>query len=269
VKKIGFIGTGNMAQAIIRGMIRTGNTTPKNIFCTDICTDKLLAFATETDVTVCGNNNELVGQSDVVVLAVKPYALPAVLGELREAVSKRQPLMVSVAAAVTLEDMSRVLYYGAPIVRVMPNVNATVGAGMSAVCGGEFAAREQIDYVLDLFTAVGVSTELPERDFPCFSALAGSAPAFAYMFIDSLARGAVRHGLSKDTATKIAAQTVLGSAKMILESNEVPWALVDKVCSPGGMTIEGVAALERGAFVADVMDAMDAAVRRDAEMRGD
>lgn len=266
--KIGFIGTGNMAGAIIRGIISSGHTKASDIYCTNTHPDKLEIFAKDTGVNACASNDDLVAASDVVVLSVKPHIIDTVLLELQAAILKKNPLIVSIAAAITLENIQNYINPAAKtsIIRVMPNVNAAVGAGITAVCPNEFATTEQTTFVLSMFEAVGTTIKLAEKDFACFGAVGSASPAFSYMFIDSLARGGVKNGLSKAVATKIAAQAVLGSAKMILESNEAPWALVDKVCSPGGTTIAGVLALEDNAFVATVMKSIDAAVQRDKEL---
>ena len=149
-----------------------------------------------------------------------------------------------------------------PIVRVMPNVNAMIGEGAAAVCGNKFPSKEQVNFVVEMFNAIGMAMELPENYFSVYTAIAGSSPAYAYLFIDSLARGAVKNGLPKDIATKIAAQAVLGSAKMILESDEDPWVLINKVCSPGGTTVAGLVALEDEAFISTVIKGVDATIKK-------
>lgn len=266
--KIGFIGTGNMAGAIIRGIIASGHTKASDIYCNDTLSEKLNAFAQETGVNTYSSSEELVAAVDVMVLSVKPNIIGKLLPALRASILKKNPLIVSIAAAVSLEKIQD--YINPPaklsIIRVMPNVNAMIGAGVAAVCPNEFATKEQTDYVLGMFGSVGTALLMAEKDFPCFSAVGGASPAFSYLFIDSLARGAVKNGLPKDVATKIAAHAVLGSAKMILESGEVPWALIDKVCSPGGTTIAGLMELENNAFLATVMRSIDATVQREREL---
>lgn len=148
----------------------------------------------------------------------------------------------------------------------MPNVNAMIGKGAAAVCGNTFASEEQIEYVLQMFQAVGLAWRLPEKDFSNFTALAGSSPAYAYLFIDSIARAGVKNGLSKELCTEIAAQAVLGSAQMILESGENPWTLIDSVCSPGGTTVAGLLALEEEAFISTIVKGIDATIVRDQEL---
>lgn len=266
--KIGFIGAGNMAGAIIKGIVSMGHTQPGDIYCHDVLPEKMDSMKAETGINLCRSNTELVDKADVVVLAVKPHFFQSVLSPISGQLSQKAPLIVSIAAGKTLETIQALLGPGAclPIVRVMPNVNAMIGEGVAAICGNSNASEEQVRYVMEMFGAVGTSIRLAEKDFGVFTALAGSSPAFTYLFIDALARGGVKNGLPKDLATRIAAQTVLGSARMVLESKECPWSLIDKVCSPGGTTISGLMSLEESAFPASVMKCVDAVVARDQEM---
>jgi len=148
----------------------------------------------------------------------------------------------------------------------MPNVNATVGEGCAAVAGNAAASREDVELVLGMFQAVGEAWELDESQFSAFTAIAGSAPAFAYLFVDSLARGAVKAGMPKALATSIAAQAVLGSARMVLESDSSPWDLIDTVCSPGGTTVAGLLALEDRGFLSTVVHGVSSTIARDKEI---
>jgi pyrroline-5-carboxylate reductase len=268
--KIGFIGAGNMAGAVMKGIISKGFIRPEDIYVFDVETDKLNEFTIETGSNACRSNEELVSKVDVVVLGVKPNAISKVLPPLRSTIVNKRPLIVSVAAGTTIEKIHGLIDKNIPIpiIRVMPNVNAMIGEGMSAICGNEEVNQEQIDYILNMFNSVGLAIELEEAYFSIFTAISGSAPAYAYLFIDSLARGALKAGMTKEQATFVAAQTVLGSAKMILESNEAPWVLIDKVCSPGGTTIAGLCALEEGNFISTVVKGVEATIKRDQEMMG-
>lgn len=174
--------------------------------------------------------------------------------------------MISIAAGKTLGFIEEALGFSPALVRVMPNINAKVGAAMSAFCANQQVTQEQKKLVARLFCAIGQVKELDEAFFPLFGVIAGSAPAFAYLFIDSLARAAVKNGMQKQVALEIAAQTVLGSAKLILEGGEHPWALIDQVCSPGGTTIEGIAALQDAGFEAGVRKSVDAALEKDRKL---
>jgi pyrroline-5-carboxylate reductase len=267
--RIGFIGAGTMAGAIVRGVTAAGTVDAGDILLVDTRAEAAQSLAAETGAGVAGSPAELVAGSDVVVLAVKPQVLPAVLDGLRDDLAEHRPLLVSIAAGITLAALGERFPEGLPIVRVMPNVNAMIGAGMAAVCGNEHASEEQVHAVRDLFAAVGDAVVLAERDFSTYTAIAGSAPAFAFAFVDALARGAVKNGMPKALATRIAAQTVLGSARMVLERADdgvTPADLVDLVCSPGGTTIAGMCALDEAAFPAAVVRAVQATVDRDREL---
>jgi pyrroline-5-carboxylate reductase len=180
---------------------------------------------------------------------------------------ERDLLLISIAAGKTLENLEEMV--GHPkvsIIRVMPNVNVQIGLGASAVTGNEASSENQIDFVLNLFSSVGKAWIVPEKDFSAFIAMAGSSPAFTYLYIDSLARAGVKHGLTKEKALEYAAQATLGSAAMILESKENPWSLIDRVSSPGGTTVAGLLALEDQAFLSTVVKGVDATIARDVEL---
>lgn len=269
---VGFIGSGNMATAIVRGMIAGSFVPASEIVVFDPHPDKREALARELGIVAVESNEALVAASDVVVLAVKPQVLPEVVTSLAAQIADRRRVVVSIAAGTTLAKLEGLLAVegasdaGTPVVRVMPNVNAMIGAGMAAVCGNTAASSEDVAFVVAMFTAVGAAIELPESQFSTYTAIAGSSPAFAYLFIDSLARAAVAAGMGKDLATQIAAQTVLGSAKMVLESEKSPWDLIDTVCSPGGTTVAGLLALEDRGFLSTVAHGVAATIARDQEM---
>lgn len=265
---VGFIGFGNMSSAIIRGVLANGFLTPKDIV-VFTPSKQSAEQAAELGLEVVSSNEELVNRVDTVVLGIKPQMFAVVLPALAELLAERKTLVVSIAAGTPttkIEDVLGRTGVTQPIVRVMPNVNAMIGAGMAAVAGNSAASAEQVQFVIDIFNAVGAAIELPEESFSTYTAIAGSAPAFAYLFIDALARGALKAGMPKALATKIAAQTVLGSAQMVLESDDAPWVLIDKVCSPGGTTIAGLMALEDGGFVSNVVNTVEATIARDQEL---
>ncbi len=267
--KIGFLGAGNMATAIVRGAVEHDVVAGGDVLVFDTDAAKAGDLATSVGGSAAASAEELAGAVDVLVLAIKPQVFAAALPPLTGAIAARGTLVVSIAAGTPLAKIEGLLGTPAvPVVRVMPNVNAMVGAGMAAVTGNAAATRAHVKTVVELFDAVGTAIELPEQQFATFTAIAGSAPAYAYLFIDALARGALRAGMPKDQATRIAAQTVLGSARMVLESDDAPWVLIDKVCSPGGTTIAGLMALEDGGFVSTVVDGVQATIDRDAELAG-
>jgi pyrroline-5-carboxylate reductase len=175
-------------------------------------------------------------------------------------------LLISIAAGKTTEFIRKSLTHDNRIIRVMPNINAKVGEAMSAYTANEQATVDDKLLCEKIFGGVGQVINLEETYFPLFGVIAGCAPAFGYMFIDALARAGVKNGMKKDTALMIAAQTILGSAKMILESNEHPWELIDQVCSPGGTTIEAVTSLQSDGFESAVHNAVDKAIQKDSKL---
>lgn len=264
--KIGFIGAGNMASAILRGAVRSGTFAPADLCAFDLDAAKTDALGRELDICTAESETALIAQSDAVVLAVKPNVLSSLLPSVGETLQARQPLLISIAAGKTIAFMQGLLPYAAAIVRIMPNINATVGAAMSAYCCSAQVTDDQKALAETLCASFGEVMCLPESAFPLFGVLAGCAPAYSYMFIDALARAGVKNGMPKADALKIAAQTVLGSAKQILESGAHPWELVDRVCSPGGTTIEGVASLQADGLDAAVTRAVDAALDKDKKL---
>ena len=264
--KIGFIGCGNMATAIIDGVIKSGCIDCGDIYIYDINKDTVNSRIEKYKVNACKNEAEAVKICDAVVLAVKPNVLTSVLEKINIALTESDTLIISIAAGKTIEFIRNTLSHGNRIIRVMPNINATVGASMTAYTANSNATDDDKALCEKIFGSVGEIIELDEKQFPVFGVIGGCAPAFAYMFIDSLARAAVKNGMSKDTALKTAAQTVLGSAEMILKSKNHPWELVDKVCSPGGTTIEGVTSLQNDGFETAIHNAVDRAIAKDSKL---
>ncbi len=263
---IGFIGCGNMAGAIIKGIVKAQAVDAAEIFAYDKDNAKTAAFADELGINVCNNANEIVENSDYTVLAVKPNVLASVLDGINLKTQSKETVLISIAAGKSIDFIRSSLSHNNKIIRVMPNINALVGAACSAYCANEIVEKEDKDFVEKIFGAVGEICEISESFFPLFGVVAGCSPAFSYMFIDELARAAVKNGMPKDMALRFAAQTVLGSAKLILESDEQPYQLVDKVCSPGGTTIEGVLALQEKGFADAVHKAVQAAFEKDKKL---
>ncbi len=273
--KVGFIGSGNMAGAIVRGIVADGTIPADDVVVTSAHGHSAQALARETGVDVLATNEELVeqvGAGGVVVVAVKPHMVAGVLTPLRDLLAEYGSLVVSLAAGLPLARLEELLAPGQAVVRVMPNVNAQIGAGMAAVCGNAETTDGQTDAVVGLFETVGSAIVLPERDFPAFSAIAGAAPAFVFTFVDALARGGLRNGLPKAQAVRIAAQTVLGSARLVLAraaDGATPADLVDTVTSPGGTTVAGLVAMEEAGFSPAVVRGVQATIERDRELAGD
>ena len=253
--KIGFFGAGNMASAIVGGAVSSGNFKAEDISVYDIDNTKARLLSDEFSVCVSETPDSLIDFADAVVLAVKPNIFPTLLPSISKKLRENNSLVVSIAAGKTTEFIEKLLGF-----------NATVLEAMSAYCCSESVTDDQKEFVNKLCSSFGKVMPLSESYFPLFCSIAGCAPAYAYMFIDSLARSAVKNGMNKSVALEIAAQTVLGSAKKILESDEHPWELIDKVCSPGGTTIEGIVSLQKDGFESAVCNAVDAALQKDKKV---
>ena len=261
--KYGFIGVGNMASAIIKGMVKNGFSS-NQIYGVNRSQTKLLRLQEEVGLTPIPSIEMLMQQVDVVVLAVKPQmfdeVLPAVRSNLREG-----QIVISIAAGKSLDFLHDALGKDVAIFRVMPNINATIGASTSCFStkNGSLAMKETVEA---MFKTVGSIVELPETYYSIFTAVACSSPAFTYMYVDALARAAVKAGMPKQLALEIAASSVMGSAQMVTESSSHPWQLVDQVCSPGGTTIEGVASLQQQGFEHAVHAAIQAVIDKDMKL---
>jgi pyrroline-5-carboxylate reductase len=261
---VGFLGAGQMATALAAGWARAGLLDIGRSRAADPVPAAREKFEQATGVRAVGTNAEVAG-ADLLVLAVKPQVMPAVLAEVRPHVAPRH-VVVSIAAGVTLTTLADGLGAGTRLVRVMPNTPCLVGASASGYAAGPAATAEDVALVGRLFAAVGRAFALPERLLDAVTGLSGSGPAFVYVLIEALADGGVRVGLPRDVAQALAAQTVLGSARMVLETGQHPGALKDGVASPGGTTIAGLHALERAGFRAALMDAVEAATKRAEEL---
>lgn len=264
--KIGFIGCGNMASAIIKGITASGKVEKENIYAFDVYAPACEKAEKDFGVNISENEIEITKNSDIVFLAVKPNIISFVLEKIDDTIKETNPLIISIAAGKTLGFLSGCLKSSARIIRVMPNINAKVGEAISAYCFNEYVTDTDKENVEMLLDCIGKVMCLDESAFPLFGVLGGCAPAYTYMFIDVLARAGVKNGMKKDDALKIAAQTVYGSAKMILESDEHPWKLIDNVCSPGGTTIEGVTSLQADGFEKAVHNAVDKALEKDKKL---
>jgi pyrroline-5-carboxylate reductase len=264
--KIGFIGCGNMAGAIIDGIIKNEIVDEKDINVFDIFYPAIEKVSSKHGVTLCEDAKQVVLNSDAVILAVKPNIIASVLEDLNTSLEESDTLIISIAAGKTIEFIRNSLSHDNRIIRVMPNINAKVGEAISAYTANKSATKEDKELCEKLFGGVGQVMYLEENLFPLFGVIGGCSPAFTYMFIDSLARAGVKNGMKKETALFVAAQAVLGSAKMVLESGEHPWELVDKVCSPGGTTIEGVSSLQNDGFEKAILNAVNKAVEKDKKL---
>lgn len=264
--KIGFLGGGNMAGAIIRGMVQ-GGIRASSILCYDIDVQKTFALREECGITVCQTAEQLCEEAQAVVLAVKPQVFETALAPLRAVLSVQRPLMISIAAGKTLESVEALVGTRLPLVRVMPNIAAKVGEAVTAYCANDLVTQSHVETVYTIFESVGTVVPLQESQFGIFSVLASCSPAYTLLYMNALATAGVRGGIPKDTALQIVAQSVLGTAKLLLESGEHPSALIDSVCSPGGTTIEGVCALKEAGLEDAVLKAASASLEKDKKLQ--
>lgn len=265
IPSIGFIGGGNMAAAIIGGTCRNGYIRPDRISVYDPDADKTAALKKQWGIGVSDSIVSLAGSCDWIVLAVKPDIVPSVLGELKGTVDA-QRVLVSIAAGVSLQRLSDGIGKEMPIVRVMPNTPAMAGEGMSVLCGNALAQGEILDIALKLFHNIGAAIVMDEKHFDAVTAVSGSGPAYVCLFIEALADGGVREGLPREEAYMLACQTVLGTARLISDTHIHPGVWKDRVCSPGGTTIDAVRVLEKSGFRAAVMDAVSACAEKSRKL---
>lgn len=261
---VGFIGTGNMGQALIRGIIKKGVYTSKDIIIFDIAKDKTEKLSSEVGVKVASSATDLVEGVQVVILAVKPDKIIPVVDELMDLLKNK--LVISIAAGISLSILLDRLGNDARVVRVMPNTPAMVLEGASGIACSETCTDKDIQVAKTIFSAVGICVILEENLLDAITGLSGSGPAFCFMFIEALADGGVKAGLPRDIALKIAAATLKGSAQLVLETGSHPGVLKDMVTSPSGTTIEGISVLEKRGFRSAVMDAVFAAYKRSREL---
>lgn len=266
MKKIGFIGAGNMATAIIKGMIESKEISGNDLWASDIDAKKLEALSSTYGLHTSLDNQVIAQEVDILFLAVKPFLLEQVISSIKEVVRHDQ-VIVSIAAGKSIsliEDM-----FGQPmkIIRVMPNTPALVKEGMSAIAYHESVTQEEVTWVHHIFNTLGRAEIVNESLIEAIGAVSGASPAYVYMFIEALGDAGVKAGLSRSQAYTFAAQSVLGSAKMVLETGMHPGALKDMVTSPRGSTIEGVEALEKEGFRYAVMHAVDQCLKKTEKMR--
>lgn len=266
-QKIGFIGAGQMATALAKGFVRAGLTRSELLVASDPSPEARERFAEATAGLTTADNAQVLAESETLFLAIKPQQIGRVLAEIRDA-GPADRLIVSIAAGVRLATLADALGPTARLVRVMPNTPCLVGQGASAFCPGEAATAGDAQRVKELLEAVGVAYQVEEKLMDAVTGLSGSGPAFVYMMIEALSDGGVRMGLPRAVATALAAQTLVGAARVVLATGEHPGVLKDRVTSPGGTTIAGIQALEdrgmRGALIAAVV----AATQRSQELGG-
>jgi pyrroline-5-carboxylate reductase len=264
-KSVVFLGTGNMAEALLKGLLREGTADPEEIVCAEPRQERREEIANRYGVEVTGDNRAAVAEADLIILSVKPQVVEAVLAEISPAVDASK-LLVSIAAGLSVATLARGLPAGTRIIRTMPNTPALVGAGATAVTRGPHATEADLTVARALFEAVGTVVVVDEPLLDGVTGLSGSGPAYVFLAIEALADGGVKAGLPRPAAVALAAQTVMGAARLVLETGRHPGELKDMVTSPGGTTIAGVQALEARGFRAALMEAVEAATRRSREL---
>lgn len=262
--KIGCLGGGAMAEALFTGLIKSG-LPPDDLYVSDLCRERLDYLCCKLGVSPSDNNCHLVSAVDIVILAVKPLAVGQVMDEVRALIHMGQTLL-SIAAGIPIKYIETFLKEPVGVIRVMPNTPCLVGAAASAFCPGTHAAEVDRERASAIFSAVGQVVEVPEELMDAVTGLSGSGPAYMFMILEALSDAGVRMGLPKDVALLLSTQTMLGAAKMVLESGELPVVLKNMVTTPAGTTIEGLFALEEGGLRYALMKAVEKAARRSREM---
>jgi pyrroline-5-carboxylate reductase len=258
--EIGFIGAGNMAEAIIGGIVKKGLYKPAKISIYDVRPERVGELSSAFGVSAADSLEALARSSKVIILAVKPDKIPHVLGQAKKSLAGK--LVISIAAGVPMGNIQSVVGIDARVVRVMPNTPALVLEGASALCASASCSQADVKTAFDIFSAIGRCVKVDEGMMNAVTALSGSGPAFCFLFLEALADGAVRAGLPRDLAVELAAATLRGAATMVLQTGRHPGALKDMVASPGGTTIEGIAVLEAKGFRSAAMEAVYAAFQK-------
>jgi pyrroline-5-carboxylate reductase len=264
-KRVGFVGAGNMGEALIKGLIAANRLPSDAIFATDVRLERLKQLGRQYGIQVLGSNPDLVAHSDVVILAVKPQIMAAVLGEIGGSLGARH-LLLSIAAGVSTTRLRQHLSPAVRLIRVMPNTPALVLEGVTAIARADRLESGDLETAEQIFGAVGKVVVLDEDLMDAVTGLSGSGPAYVALVVESLADGGVKMGLDRPTAMTLATQTVLGAARLLLETGTHPGQLKDMVASPGGTTIAGVAALEEGGIRTTFIRAVEQATIRSREL---
>lgn len=284
--QIGFIGAGNMAQAIIKGLISNNVVDNDDIIVNANTIDSLSNIKTKYEVNVTTQKKEVLRFSDVIILAVKPNQIDEVIQDIKQDMNliDSNTIFISIAAGITIERLEKAFYYNNvsgqdkiltenyeddyqfKIVRTMPNMPASVGAGMTGVAINRYVKFSDIDKVLSIFSAIGKVEIIEEKLMDAVVALSGSSPAYMYLIIEAMAKAAESEGMKKEVAMKFAAQAMIGSGKVILEQKVDPSQLIKEVCSPGGTTIEAMKILEKNDVEGIFIEAMEACINRSKEL---
>ena len=264
-QKVGFIGGGNMGEALIKGVLAANLVPPEAIYASDVRIERLRALDQQYGVQLTDDNAELVRQVDIVILAVKPQIMAPVVRQIAAAVTRRK-LLISIAAGVSTATIRAALGKEARLIRVMPNTPALVLEGVTAIAKADGLEPGDLDIAGEIFSAVGRVVTTDEDLMDAVTGLSGSGPAYVALVVESLADGGVKMGLDRITAMTLATQTVLGAARLMLETGLHPGALKDMVSSPGGTTIAGIGALEEGGIRTTFIKAVERATLRSREL---
>ena len=263
--RFGFIGGGNMGEALIKGLVRSERAKPEKVMVYDVLSERVNQLIAEYGIRGADSNAMVVRESDIVVLAIKPQFMDQALGDIAAGVTPEH-LVISIAAGTKLETLEQAMPPGVPVIRVMPNTPALVMAGISALSPGRHATPEHLESARAIFEAVGLTVTFDEKYLDAITGLSGSGPAYVFVLLEALADAGVRLGLPRKEAGLLAAQTVMGSAKLALESGLHPGQLKDMVTSPGGTTAAGLFVLERGALRGLINEAVAAAAAKAEEL---
>ena len=266
-KKVAIIGGGKMGSILARGMITRKILSAQNITVTDIDPARLNDLRSSLKLKVTADNKKAVKDADIIILAVKPQNFPETLKDIRPVATKSK-IFISIAAGITTNFIEKTLSKSPRVLRVMPNVAALAGEGAAAVARGHFAQKGDVQYAMAILNAVGLAVEVDEKLMDAVTGLSGSGPAYCFVMIEALADAGVQLGLARDLAEKLAAQTMLGSARLCLTGKQHPAQLKNMVTSPGGTTAAGLKVLEEGKIRATLMAAVEAAAKRAKELAG-
>lgn len=265
-KKIAILGAGNMGEALVSGLIVSRSSSPKNIICTDVRQYKLDEIKSKYKVRTTSNNLKAVAEADIVIYSVKPQIMAAVIIETASKLDTSK-LIISIAAGVPLVAIESCIQKDLRLIRVMPNIAAAVKEAASALAAGEHATKEDIELAMEIFNSIGKSVFIKENYLmDAITGLSGSGPAYIFLIVDALADAGVKMGLARREALFLATQTVLGAAKLLMETQEHPGQLKDKVTSPGGTAIAGLATLESGGLRTTLINAVEVATNRSKEL---
>lgn len=263
-KTIGFIGCGNMGQAMVEGIMKSKLVDGDHMIVANAHPEKLQELGSTYDFYI-SDNDSVARNADILVLAIKPYMYKEIIDEI-QAVVKEDVIIINIAAGIEIADIYSLFHRKLKVVKAIPNTPALVLEAMSALSFGDLLDEDDREDITEIFESFGTTCEIDESLMDAATAVSGSAPAYAFMFLEALGDGAVLQGMPRNIAYQFAAQTLLGSAKMLLETRKHPGELKDMVCSPGGTTIEAVAALEAGGFRSSVLEAMRACASKSKAM---